>query len=455
LDELEVFQIKFSDLGKLVFAKSDFLEILELPPPSRVEFIGQGKPFKKALQVFLDLWHEIVIKAKPIPIAQYQYTCSCGSNNKLEGEALRARILMIIGSYYDCLVRDYLSSVERVKKFGLPPGMNLDTISSFIPRDHCETNQDLHSLGCLSFDYLLGVLAAFVSFQMKAMGDPSRIHEAMDRIFYQCALGLVNHTEKSRILSENIFAKTFLKGILEFQVLLAEDDDREESGFVQGPFSSIRLAELSSLAGRSDSAQKKYGAKAVERVFEIQLQLIWQSLGLMVVPARPGEKSIDLLCVTDNLNQNFSFLAEAKSTKSAYSLPAKDARAIREYVEGHQKVLSLLPPLAFVVIIGPSASKTLDGKVNELQSRTGVPIRFISAQLMAKLRSELRGTLPVEVFKNVLIQGPRIVDEEIINQVIQSYEEGSKGIKEFVEAMSASRGRSIYSSVGNGFGDCH
>lgn len=143
-----------------------------------------------------------------------------------------------------------------------------------------------------------------------------------------------------------------------------------------GPFSAIRLQELSLLANRDKSVMRRYGKKNVERVFETQLALVlvMQSFGLYVVSTRTGQSTVDLVCISASPEERVTFLLEAKTTKATYALPKTDFRALQYYVNTVRRSLSTLPPLSFCLIVGSKASKTLGGKLAALEAEASVPV---------------------------------------------------------------------------------
>ena len=163
-----------------------------------------------------------------------------------------------------------------------------------------------------------------------------------------------------------------------------------------GAFSAIRLRELDLLARRDNAMIRKYGTKQVEKIFEQQLALIAQSLGLHVVPTRSGQRTVDLICISADPAVRLSFLLEAKTTQRPYNLPRDDARALIEYVNDVRRALTTLPPLQFVLIVGPTASSTLEGKLQRLEIEVGLPVRFCTAADIAQLRELITGPLPAQ-----------------------------------------------------------
>jgi hypothetical protein len=170
-----------------------------------------------------------------------------------------------------------------------------------------------------------------------------------------------------------------------------------------GPFSAIRLPELSLLARRDPTTIRKYGHKQVEVLFEQQLSLILQSFGFIVVRTRRGDRTVDLVCISGDPRQQMTILVEAKTTRGAYSLPTDDERALLEYVRDVRENLTTMPALAFVLIVAPAASSKIESKLASIESKAGVPVRLITASDVAQLRESLAGPLMLGPFRSMLL----------------------------------------------------
>jgi hypothetical protein len=88
-----------------------------------------------------------------------------------------------------------------------------------------------------------------------------------------------------------------------------------------------------------------------------------------------------------------------------------------------------------VLIIAHTYSRTLDEKLARLEAQSGVPTRFLSAQLLADLRERIPGPLPLRVFTQELFAGGRILDSEFVRRVAEAYRLEQKAHQTFVEGM--------------------
>jgi hypothetical protein len=211
-----------------------------------------------------------------------------------------------------------------------------------------------------------------------------------------------------------------------------------------GPFSAIRLPELSLLANRSDIICTRYGSAKVARIFEKQLALIAQSFGLYVVSTRVGLNTVDLVCISGQPDERITFIIEAKTSKRSYYLPKKDARALKEYVSDLRSSLSSLPPLSFVLILGPDPSSTLQSKLQNLEATITVPIRYMTAQQFANLRENIPGPLPLRIFRQLILSNRHVLPDEIVDSVVHAYKLEQEAHSSFLESMISAKGISSH-----------
>jgi hypothetical protein len=148
-------------------------------------------------------------------------------------------------------------------------------------------------------------------------------------------------------------------GLNQAAKIAAVREDITNTGHKPGRFSLIRPADLELLATRAESMARRHGLKSIEAVFEQQIALIFQSFGFLVVPTKPGRESIDLRCFSNDSQDSSQIMVEAKTTKGVYSLPAKDRRALRDYVNSVQRTFKTLPPPSLLIVVGPRPASTL------------------------------------------------------------------------------------------------
>jgi hypothetical protein len=169
--------------------------------------------------------------------------------------------------------------------------------------------------------------------------------------------------------------------------------------------------ELRLLAGRSPLMGKKYGVKKVEKVFEQQLALVFQSLGFTVIPALPGEAVADLLCISREAR--YCFLVDAKSSAKPYGFPKSDQRALGDYAKDFSIWLADLPELKFILVVGSSPGTTLEARLKKFETEIQKPVRFASARVIGEIRDQLPGPVIPEVFKTSILDSPHLLSEEL------------------------------------------
>jgi hypothetical protein len=128
-------------------------------------------------------------------------------------------------------------------------------------------------------------------------------------------------------------------------------------------------------------------------------------------------------------------LIEAKSTSRPYSLPTKDERALREYINEVKENLTTSPPLDMVLLVGPSASKTLDQKLRKLEADVGISMRFCAAQTLASLRERVLGPLPLGLLRKYLKNASHCVDYSVVESLIATLSQREAAQRELVRTF--------------------
>ncbi|MFE4529466.1 hypothetical protein ACFRMO_19280 [Streptomyces anulatus] len=199
---------------------------------------------------------------------------------------------------------------------------------------------------------------------------------------------------------------------------------------------AVSARELAKLASRQPEMIEKYGYKNVEGRFEESLSLLMQSLGFMVVPTRQGQRRVDMICISPGGDgEPFTILVEAKSSHNNYTLPTKDSRAIAEYVDSVRSRLRTLPPLKLVLIVGPEGSKTLPGKVKDLDVDSPVPVRYVSAGLLNHLRYSLRGVVPPRSFLRAMVAADGVVVSDDVRAVVATHRSTAAAHSDFIAKL--------------------
>jgi hypothetical protein len=214
-------------------------------------------------------------------------------------------------------------------------------------------------------------------------------------------------------------------------------DGGVDGSWKPGVFSALRLPELTRLAIRDPVLVRRYGDKQVEKRFEHQLALLFQSLGFVVIQTRTGTRTVDLVCISTDPTERITFLVEAKTTKAPYALPAKDERALRDYVADINATLTSLPPLKFVLLVSHAGTATLDGKLRDFEIKAGTPIRFLKASALSALREEIPGPAPTTALLQLIVGAQRILPDDLAQRVGDAYRSTHEAHRAFAEALMA------------------
>ncbi len=154
-----------------------------------------------------------------------------------------------------------------------------------------------------------------------------------------------------------------------------------------------------------------------------------------MIHTKTGTRTVDLVCISTDPSQRVTFLVEAKTSTASYSLPAKDERALRDYVTEIEQTLTTLPPLRFVLVVSNGATKTLEHKLRDLETKSGKPVRFMTATALGRLRASMPGPVPVGPFCNLLLDGPSILSEDFAGSITAIYRRQQDAHREFTEAL--------------------
>jgi hypothetical protein len=342
-------------------------------------------------------------------------------------------VALVVGSVYDAIIRTLMTGECKGEAIGVP-GLSLDTHGELLR----ETKEVVVRAGKIEeppldaivrgttgvlFVYYLSCLLRIGFIAEKNLGLP---RWGLGGEVERQAHGMLKGTFQVAQEAPNWALKQLGLQYVETLLLLMEEYYNENTVYNKehplGPFSAIKLGELDMLARRDPKITARDGDRYLARQYEHQLALILQSYGFHVVSTRPGERSVDLVCISADRNEPLTVMVEAKSTKRAYALPAKDERALKEYVEEVKRTLGALPKLKLVIIIAAESARTLEEKLGRLEIAVGTPVRFARAQSIASLREKLPGGAPLRLFVESLLEGPHVLPDDIGGAAIARFE---------------------------------
>lgn len=404
------------------------LELISLGPPEanlgHIETDDEATILQVA-EAHFSLWESLLTNSIDFgepPIVYYCTTCT--NPHTIDRHEALLRAVMTAGSYYTYCTH-FLATMRTVDE--IIPGASVDELvrvrNMSVKDIEVEWSREL-------LEYFIGVLqAAQVVFQLRIGSFQSEsLIDDFERILVNSVLGVFHvyqkNVDSSGLCAHGINAQFLMRRALTFAIHLldtvyAKPARPWSKAHALGPFSALRLPELQLLAERNGRVLAKYGAKETEKIFEQQLALLTQSLGFYVVATRNGERTVDLICISGGPSASYTFMLEAKTSGHSYALPTKDERALIDYIQETKQRLTTSPPLAYVLIIGPGAAKSLEAKLRQVEAKTQTPVRFCRAQDIALFRENLVGPLPLGILKDAIVSGSYILEESVFTRVVE------------------------------------
>lgn len=414
-------------------------QLLALPSPEdSYPKNSRYNTIRDATCEFLRSWKQMPLEYDELCKCSESYKCpGCGAEHELSGRDLWCRKFLIVGTYYDFLVRRLISMKDRTKKHDLPPGLNLSAHSQFLekfPRKAQSLDPPVGHmiislyLSCLIPTYFTGLFRPIQvpNFPISEFeeGSHNNMHSLHEYSFS------APHPDLQRC------ARRLAHGLLDLlKTIYSSEQVVWNKDHKSGPFSALRTPELALLASRDKKLLTRYGTKQVEKVFERQLALLFQSFGFYVVETKSGQKTVDLICISSDPRKTMTILVEAKTSGKPYSLPTKDRRALTEYAKDVKKSLTSMPALEFVLIIGPQPVSTLEGRLNELEAEIQTPVRYITAAKLAAIRECMPGPLPMETLRNDVIRSDTRILKDLDKSILETHQRQQQAHSLFVNTM--------------------
>lgn len=426
--------MKIQDLVNISLDEAGINLLVSLPAPHKSPLMkANSTDLLASCKTFHKLWEELVIDQVSLPDVQLKNMPKDMIIPTTREEIWNSVFLTIV-CYYDY---SFFRIIRKEKHTGLPSGLNIHSIEKFLPADVKKVDSG-YNVRILSFEYFMCLLSLYFAPMMKHPSIPSWISNTFNNSYHGSVHGLFQKVVALPTGKRNA-GLTMLNSVLEYaKDTFGKMQNNKE--YKPGIFSVINTEELSLIASRDAQTVKQYGAKSLEKVFERQLALIMQSLGMIVVSTKMGTRTVDLICISSFPDKPYTCLIEAKTTNKPYSLPRKDFRALKEYIDDVRHTLHTLPPLRFVLVSAYKSSRTLDSKLRELQADTGIPIRFISSQQIADLRENIIGILPPDIFADKILSSPQILDSDFVTEIEKRYSLMQKAHADFVETIFSARG---------------
>lgn len=413
----------------------DFPLLLRMSVPEKTYLATAGTDLLlSTARAAVTFWRGMTSGEIRVPSDEIEAACPfCGEAIRISSDAVFDRAMFTVATSYDFSAKKIARSKLKVNE--LIPGLNIPSLQKFTGTNSEGHNTHRLAAQCVAMAYFNGWIASYFFDIFESFQLPAAPLAAFESIAHDAIGELLQR--RSELPG---YAARLIDYLAGSALKFLTDVYRRKEGLVNkehhvGPFSQIRTSEIGLLARRDKTLTTRYGDKQIEKVFEYQLNLTLQSLGFYVVLTRSGQRTVDLVCISRDPNSGYSFLVEAKSTTRPYSLPADDERALVDYVNDFRKNLSSLQKLSFVIIVGPSHSKTLERKLLALESKVGIPVRFWSAQDLANLREEIAGPVLPQSFLNAVLCSPRVMPPNSSKHIAEEYNKVQRAHQAFVASL--------------------
>lgn len=391
----------------------DLLDLLDLPPPETgVLSSASEADMWVAVKNFRSLWLEL-LQTKALLQPDGDASLS---------PAQFSRLMLTIGGTYNYAFHRLITFEGRrdnqtIAGFSLPMLGSLtdkaDEIIDGLDTDEVPPNESLQ-LSCLYLTHEYGtyLLAAEVlSMPVTWALSPAFVYW-FDHQLLNSLLRILGRQGSFNSEVDDLASRLVRSGLTQATQIAADRRSGANADHKPGSFSLVRPQELGPIAAREQAMIRRHGEKALESIFEQQIALVFQSFGFLVIPTQKGKRSADLLCLSNDSPVNRLIMIEAKTTKGFYSLPSKDERALREYVETVRTSLRTLPEPSLLLLVAPRGASTLEAKLDTLSDAIRIPIRFIRAETLAGLREAAPGAIPSDLLVDSLMSEPTIVKDE-------------------------------------------
>ena len=409
-----------------------------LPPPD-VELVKEAddETLHELTLSFSRQWISVVVGETELPDDNQTFTGEDDSEVELD-ETIKDRILLNIGLYYDIAARRLLALNEQLSEPRAIAGIHDNTFFVLAGHELSEdvTPEDRWAFD-LTFSYFMGLrTSAYLADVRKIDKLPQESFQTIEHMPPRAIRAMVELMAQAPSKSNYLLAFQLLRASVQYlDEIYLEKWHKAKTDHSTGIFSQMRLNELSLIAKRDPSMAEKYGIHHLEKLFEHQLSLIFQSFGYYVTSAKIGERIVDLICISATSDPKKSFWIEAKSSSNPYSLPTKDERAIVDYVSdfNSRSRSSIIPPLAFILIVGSEPSGTLRQKLQKLEIRVQVPVRFCKASDIAHLREKILGPILFETLQEHVLSASYVMPQDWFSGIVNWVERKRERYIAFVE----------------------
>jgi len=413
--------------------------LLALPAPAD-SYLKKSRytTVRRATEEFLRSWKQMSQDYDEICKCSESYKCpGCGAEHELSGRNLWCRKFFIVGTYYDFCVRRLIAAKNRSKKHDLAPGLNIPAYSQFLETFPPKSQSLEPAVGHLIISvYLSCLMPTYFARLFRSYPAPNFPMSVFEEQAHDNIYRLHEYSFSAPHQDLRRCAQTLAHGLLDLlKTTYSSEKIVWNKDHISGPFSALFTHELALLATRDKNLLSRYGAKQVEKVFERQLALLFQSYGFYVVATKVGQRTVDLICISSDPRRKMTILVEAKTSGKPYSLPTKDRRALVEYAKDVKKSLTGMPNLEFVLITGPQPGSTLEGRLSELEAEIQTPARYVTAVELAAVRECMPGPLPMETLRNDVILSDTRILKNLDKSILKTHQRQQQAYSQFVSTM--------------------
>lgn len=396
--------------------------IIALPSPETSFLANAGtQRLVERAEVFSCLMLALVNDKLVLPKGTFNGKCPVSGKDKLlRGACIWSRVFYALGSHYNFIQRKLVQSDPTNMQNNIPGVVR--NAPDELCKTHIRKNSPQYKLTArfITCKYM-GLLSSIqAKLHLRASPQMQHLTELCEHVSHD-SLNYLQEMSASipsgchKLLIEQIIQSSVYFLAKTYEVAAKTTNLQHKPGIL----SSIRLAELSLLASRDAAIISKYGEKRVERIFEDQLSSLFHLMGFYVVPARVGEQTGDIICISSDPTCSMTMLVEAKTSGKPYVLPTKDSRAIQDYVAEIRRRMKSLPTLRLVLIVGQEPGKTLEAKLRTLQASTGLPVRFCHAREIANLCESFPISMSLALFIDTILHGSNVVSKATVNRIAE------------------------------------
>jgi len=404
--------IEIADL-RAICSAPNLPAIVALPSPDGQYERFTAEELEEALDLLVSVWKQVMLE-RPRGMAD---------------QAIE-RLLFALCTHYDSAMDRFLT--ERGLKSSNPhAGVDANFLASLTLRLPPESAADRASL--FTFSYFMCLWIGFQVVARRPTGRSATVlrleqiaHESAAVMGQELRYELEGDSDPRPVLLQRAF---HLLGFPYHHAATGSTDPSEPSTYL-----ALNVHELALLASRDAFAVGNYGEN-IEREFERQLSLLFQSLGFFVSTSSSAPEAIDLICQPAGPHPAKALLVDAKISAQPYDFPAADQSALIEHYRHLRSSLKSLPGSMDILMVGPPAAESLPERLKKFQARFNVRISYCAAALLEDLREALIGSIDPEDFLRMLRSSKGVIEQRDVEQLISRERDKSEAVSRLVKTF--------------------